>query len=114
VFCFFGEGASNQGSFHEALNMAAILCLPVVFICENNFWALSAAFDATTSGRSVAQRAAAYQMPGETVDGNDGEAVFAAVRRAASRARQGLGPSLLECVSYRWEGHSIFTRTDVR
>jgi TPP-dependent pyruvate/acetoin dehydrogenase alpha subunit len=114
VFCFFGEGASNQGSFHEALNMAAILCLPVVFICENNFWALSAAFDATTSGRSVAQRAAAYQMPGETVDGNDVEAVFAAVRRAASRARQGLGPSLLECVSYRWEGHSIFTRTDVR
>lgn len=114
VFCFFGEGASNQGSFHEALNLAAIQRLPVVFICENNFWALSAAFDATTSGQSVAQRAAAYQMPGERVDGNDVEAVFAAVGQAAEGARQGSGPTLLECVSYRWEGHSIFTRIEVR
>ena len=114
VFCFFGEGASNQGSFHEALNMAAIQRLPVVFICENNLWALSAAFGETTSGRSVAQRATAYQMPGEKVDGNDVEAVFALVDKAAARSRQGMGPSLLECVSYRWEGHSIFTRTEIR
>ena len=114
VFCFFGEGASNQGSFHEALNMAAIQRLPVVFICENNFWALSAPFADTTSGQSVAQRAAAYQMPGEKVDGNDVEAVFAVVDKAAARARQGMGPYLVECVSYRWEGHSIFTRTEIR
>jgi acetoin:2,6-dichlorophenolindophenol oxidoreductase subunit alpha len=114
VFCFFGEGASNQGSFHEALNMAAIQFLPVVFICENNLWALSAAFAETTSGQTVAQRAAAYQMPGERVNGNDVETVFAAVDKAAARARQGMGPALLECVTYRWEGHSIFTRTEVR
>jgi pyruvate dehydrogenase E1 component alpha subunit len=114
VFCLFGEGASNQGSFHEALNLAAIQHLPVVFICENNLWALSTAFAEVTSGQSVAQRATAYQMPGEKVDGNDVEAVFAAVDRAAARARQGIGPSLLECVTYRWEAHSVFTRTDIR
>src|SRR5205823_2133811 len=100
--------------FHEALNLAAIQRLPVVFICENNLWALSAAFNATTSGQSVAQRATAYQMPGERIDGNDVEAVFAAVGQAAAHARRGLGPSLLECVTYRWEGHSIFTRIEIR
>jgi TPP-dependent pyruvate/acetoin dehydrogenase alpha subunit len=114
VFCFFGEGACNQGSFHEALNMAAIYRIPVVFICENNQWALSAAFAETSAADSVADRAASYKMPGERVDGNDVESVFAAVEKAASRARQGMGPSLLECVSYRWEGHSIFTRVEMR
>jgi TPP-dependent pyruvate/acetoin dehydrogenase alpha subunit len=114
VFCFFGEGASNQGSFHEALNMASIYRLPLVFICENNLWALSAPFADTTAGESVARRAAAYGIPGEKVDGNDVEAVFTAVDNAAARASQGGGPSLLECVSYRWEGHSIFTRVEIR
>ena len=114
VFCFFGEGACNQGSFHEALNMASIYRLPLVFICENNLWALSAPFAEMTAGESVARRAAAYGIPGEKVDGNDVEAVFTAVDKAASRASQGLGPSLLECVSYRWEGHSIFTRVEIR
>ncbi len=114
VFCFFGEGASNQGSFHEALNMASIYKLPLVLICENNLWALSAPFAEMTAGSSVAGRAAAYGIPGERVDGNDVEAVFSAVERAASRASKGGGPSLLECMSYRWEGHSIFTRVENR
>jgi TPP-dependent pyruvate/acetoin dehydrogenase alpha subunit len=114
VFCFFGEGASNQGSFHEALNLAAIQRLSVVFICENNQWALSAPFVATTAGGSVAKRAAAYGIVGEEVDGNDIDAVFAAATRAAGRAREGLGPALIECQSYRWEGHSIFTRQEIR
>ena len=114
VFCFFGEGACNQGSFHEALNMASIYRLPLVFICENNLWALSAPFAETTAGASVAGRASSYGIPGETVDGNNVEAVFTAVDKAAVRACQGKGPSLLECVSYRWEGHSIFTRVDNR
>jgi acetoin:2,6-dichlorophenolindophenol oxidoreductase subunit alpha len=114
VLCFFGDGASNQGSFHEALNLASIQRLPVVFLCENNQWALSAGFLETTAGGSVAKRAAAYGMAAEEVDGNDVEAVFAAVEAAASRARTGLGPALVECQSYRWEPHSIFTRQEIR
>lgn len=114
IFCFFGEGASNQGSFHESLNLAAVQQLPVVFICENNLWALSAPFADVTAGRSVANRAGAYGIPGESVDGNDVEGVFRAVTEATGRARSGLGPSLLECESYRWEGHSIFTRQEIR
>jgi TPP-dependent pyruvate/acetoin dehydrogenase alpha subunit len=114
VFCFFGEGASNQGSFHEALNFASVQRLPVVFICENNLWALSAPFAETTAGGSVANRASAYGIPGARVDGNDVRAVFEVVSNAAAHARQGLGPSLLECESYRWEGHSIFTKLEIR
>lgn len=114
VFCFFGEGASNQGSFHEALNLAAINHLAVLFICENNLWALSAPFKEMTAGGSVANRAATYGMPGQKVDGNDIEAVFQAVSAAAARAAKGAGPSLVECVSYRWEPHSIFIRQDIR
>jgi TPP-dependent pyruvate/acetoin dehydrogenase alpha subunit len=114
VFCFFGEGACNQGSFHEALNMASIYGLPLVFICENNLWALSAPFAEMTAGGSVSGRASSYGIPGETVDGNDVEAVFTVAEKAAVRASQGMGPSLIECVSYRWEGHSIFTRVENR
>jgi pyruvate dehydrogenase E1 component alpha subunit len=114
VFCFFGEGAANQGSFHEAVNFAAVRNLPVVFICENNFWALSAPFAETTAGQSVAKRAAAYGIPGEVVDGNDVEAVFLAARKASERARLGGGPTLLECLSYRHQGHSVFTREEIR
>jgi TPP-dependent pyruvate/acetoin dehydrogenase alpha subunit len=114
VFCFFGEGAANQGSFHEALNLAALQRLAVVFICENNLWALSAPFAGVTAGGSVANRAAAYAMPGYTIDGNDVETVFHTVHEAAERARRGEGPSLIECLTYRWEGHSIFTRQEIR
>jgi acetoin:2,6-dichlorophenolindophenol oxidoreductase subunit alpha len=114
VFCFFGEGASNQGSFHEALNFASVRRLSVIFICENNQWALSAPFAETTAGGSVAKRAEAYGMAGEEVDGNDIDAVFTTIATAAVRARRGLGPTLVECKSYRWEGHSIFTRQEIR
>jgi TPP-dependent pyruvate/acetoin dehydrogenase alpha subunit len=114
VFCFFGDGASNQGSFHEALNFAAVYRLAVIFICENNLWALSTAFEETTAGGSVANRAASYGMPGQRVDGNDVEVVFEAAGAAADRATEGAGPSLIECVSYRWEPHSIFTRRETR
>ena len=114
VFCFFGEGAGNQGSFHEALNFAAIHKLPVVFVCENNLWALSAPFEETTAGHSVAGRAAAYGIPGERVDGNDVEAVYVAAKKAGERARSGDGPTLLECLSYRRQGHSVFTREEIR
>jgi TPP-dependent pyruvate/acetoin dehydrogenase alpha subunit len=114
VFCFFGEGASNQGSFHEALNLAAVQQLPVVFVCENNLWALSAPFAEVTAGGSVSNRSAGYGMFGAKVDGNDVEAVFTAVSQAAERARSGAGPSLLECETYRWEGHSVFTRQEIR
>lgn len=114
VFCFFGDGASNQGSFHEALNFAGVNDLAVIFICENNLWALSAPFKEMTAGGSVAARATAYGMPGRKVDGNDVEAVFRAVSAAAARASTGQGPSLIECESYRWEPHSIFTRQEIR
>ncbi len=114
VFCFFGDGAANEGSFHEALNFAAVNHLGVVFICENNLWALSTPFQETTAGGSVANRAAAYGMPGQRVDGNDVELVFNTASAAAARALEGGGPSLIECVSYRWEPHSIFTRRETR
>lgn len=114
VACFFGEGATNQGSFHEALNMAAIRKLPVVFVCENNHWALSAGFEATTSVANVADRAGAYSIPGRIVDGNDVLAVQDAASQAVARARDGDGPSLIECKTYRWEPHSVFNTKDPR
>ena len=114
VVCFFGDGATNQGSFHEAANFAAVNKLAVVFVCENNHWALSAGFEATTAVDNVADRAAAYSMPGHIVDGNDVEAVHAAAVTAIERARTGEGPSLVECKTYRWEGHSVFPRPDPR
>jgi TPP-dependent pyruvate/acetoin dehydrogenase alpha subunit len=114
VVCFFGDGATNQGSFHEAANFAAVNKLAVVFVCENNHWALSAGFEATTAVNHVADRAAAYSMPGHIVDGNDVEAVHAVAVTAIKRARTGEGPSLVECKTYRWEGHSVFPRPDPR
>ena len=114
VACFFGEGACNQGSFHEALNLAAIQKLAVVFICENNQWALSADFKLTTAVPNVADRAAAYAMPGHIVDGNDVEKIFFTTEVAVEAARRGDGPCLIECKTYRWEGHSVFARPDPR
>ena len=114
VACFFGDGACNQGSFHEALNLAAIHKLSAVFICENNHWALSADFEGTTAVANVADRAAAYSIPGHIVDGNDVEAVHATTSKSVTRARRGDGPSLIECKTYRWEGHSVFARPDPR
>jgi len=106
VLCFFGDGAANLGPFHESLNMAAIWTLPVVFVCENNQYAMSFSVKRAFAIEHISDRAAAYGMPGVTVDGNDLMAVCEAVSEAVNRARAGEGPSLIENVTYRWRGHS--------
>jgi len=106
VMGFFGDGAANQGSFHEALNMAAIWSLPVVYVCENNQYGMSMSTTRAFKIEHIAQRAASYGMPGVTVDGNDVLAVYDAASEAVSRARAGDGPTLVECLTYRWKGHS--------
>jgi acetoin:2,6-dichlorophenolindophenol oxidoreductase subunit alpha len=103
---FFGDGAANEGAFHEALNMASIWKLPVVFVCENNQYAMSMDVARAMAVANVADRAASYAMPGVAVDGNDLPAVAAAARDAVMRARSGDGPSLVECKTYRLRGHS--------
>ncbi len=104
---FFGDGASNEGIFHECLNLASVWKLPVVYLCENNQYALSTAMSDSTSIDRFSKRAAAYSMPGVTVDGNDVLAVFEAVKEATARARAGQGPSLIEALTYRWGDHSM-------
>jgi TPP-dependent pyruvate/acetoin dehydrogenase alpha subunit len=104
--CFFGEGATNIGTFHEGINMAAIWNLPVVFVCENNKYAASTAVEKVMKIKHVSERAAAYGIPGVTADGNDVETVRASFAEAASRARSGAGPTLLELETYRFAGHS--------
>ena len=104
---FFGEGASNEVAFHEAANLAAIWKLPVIFLCENNMYAISLRFEEFIPVKSVAIRAKAYGMPGVTVDGNNIISVYKAVKKAAERARQGLGPSLVEARTYRLAGHLL-------
>lgn len=106
ILCFFGEGAANLGPFHEGLNMAAIWKLPVVFVCENNQYAMSLHYKKAFAIERISDRAASYGMPGVTVDGNDVHAVYQAVRDAAERARGGEGPTLIENLTYRWRGHS--------
>jgi TPP-dependent pyruvate/acetoin dehydrogenase alpha subunit len=103
---FFGDGASNQGYFHECLNMAKVLMLPFVFVCENNFYAEFTPLAAATAGADIAGRAQAYDIPSAVVDGNDVWAVHAAAAEAVQRARGGGGPTLLECQTYRHYGHS--------
>ena len=112
--CFFGDGANNEGAFHEALNMAAVWKLPVVFVCENNKYGMSTSTERSTAVKSVADRAAAYAMPGVSVDGNDFSAVAEAMEAAVERARAGEGPSLVESVTYRWRGHSKSDRNRYR
>jgi len=106
VACFFGEGASNQGTFHEGINMAAIWGLPVVFVCENNLYAMGTRQNIVMTIENIADRAVAYGIPGVTVDGNDVLAVYEAASDAVNRARQGGGPTLIECKTYRQKGHS--------
>jgi len=108
VACFFGEGASNQGTFHEGINMAAIWTLPVVFVCENNLYAMGTRQSRVMTLENIADRAAAYGIPGMVVDGNDVLAVYEAARKAVERAREGKGPTLIECKTYRRRGHSRF------
>ncbi len=114
VVCFFGDGANNEGAFHESLNMAAIWKLPVVFVCENNQYGMSTSTERSTAVPRIAQRAQAYSMPGETVDGNEFAAVAAGAAHAVDRARAGEGPSLLECLTYRHRGHSKSDRNRYR
>ena len=102
----FGDGAANIGAFHEGINLAAIWNLPVVFICENNQYGEYSPIATTTPIENIAERAGAYGIPGEVVDGQDIDAVFAAVEAAVVRARSGAGPSLLEMKTYRYSGHS--------
>ncbi|MFN2195889.1 MAG: thiamine pyrophosphate-dependent dehydrogenase E1 component subunit alpha [Anaerolineales bacterium] len=106
IISFFGDGAANSGAFHEALNMAAIYTLPVVFVCENNQYAMSYPAEKAFKIPNISMRADGYGMPGETVDGNQVLDVYQAVSRAVARARRGEGPSLVENVTYRWRGHS--------
>jgi len=105
--CFFGDGASNEGTFHESLNLAAVWKLPVVFVCENNGFGEFTPAQTVTSVRDIAQRAQAYGIPGLIVNGNDVVEVYRYALEAAARARAGDGPTLLECKTYRWEGHVV-------
>jgi acetoin:2,6-dichlorophenolindophenol oxidoreductase subunit alpha len=106
LLSYFGDGATNEGEFHESLNMASVWKLPVVFICDNNQYGMSMHVNKVTNIENISERAAAYGIPGYTVDGNDVLAVFETVRAAGEYARTGSGPSLVDCKSYRWRGHS--------
>jgi acetoin:2,6-dichlorophenolindophenol oxidoreductase subunit alpha len=103
---FFGDGASNEGAFHEALVCAAIWRLPIIFVCENNHYAMSLAVHAAVPTEDISERASAYHIPGVAVDGNDLLAVYEAAAAAVERARSGRGPTLIEAKTYRWRGHS--------
>lgn len=106
VLCFFGDGAANTGGFHESINLAAVWNLPVIFICENNLYGMSTPFSEAAKNTNVAERAKAYGIEGCVVDGNDVLAVYEAVKKAADKARNNGGPTLIECQTYRWRGHS--------
>ena len=105
VICFLGDGASNRGTFHEGVNLAACWNLPVVYVIENNLYAEKTRISDTSRVASLADRASAYGIPDVTVDGNDVIAVYEAVGEAIARARRGEGPTLVECKTYRWHGH---------
>jgi len=106
VACFFGDGATSEGAFHEGVNMAAIWLLPVIYVCENNLYGASTHVSKVTRLPNIADRAAGYGIPGRTIDGNDVLAVYEAARQAAEQCRQGRGPILLELLTYRITGHS--------
>ncbi|HRN51822.1 MAG TPA: thiamine pyrophosphate-dependent dehydrogenase E1 component subunit alpha [Anaerolineales bacterium] len=114
VIVVFGDGASNEGAFHESLNMASIWNLPVIFLCENNQYAMSMPVEKSMNIDRISDRAAAYGIEGVTVDGNDVEAVYAAVSKARQRAVAGNGPTLIECNTYRYMGHSKSDRQAYR
>lgn len=105
AICFFGDGASNEGAAHETMNIAAAFSLPVVFVCENNLYAVSTYQPSVRNVEDIADRANGYGMPGVVIDGNDVIAVYEAVSAAVERARRGEGPTLVECKTYRWHPH---------
>jgi len=105
TICFFGDGASNIGRFHEGVNMASVWKLPVIYLCENNLWAVSVPTSTSLPIQDVADRGVAYGIPGVVVDGQDVMAVYEAVGEAVARARKGEGPSLIEAKTYRYHGH---------
>ncbi len=106
VMAYFGDGATSEGDFHEACNFAGVWHVPVVFVCQNNQWAISVPLKKQTNSRTIAQKALAYGFPGIQVDGNDVLAVYAASREAVDKARAGEGPTLIECVTYRLGVHT--------
>ncbi|SHE79257.1 pyruvate dehydrogenase E1 component alpha subunit [Seinonella peptonophila] len=106
TLCFFGDGASNEGSFHEGINLASVWNLPVIFFCENNQYGMSGSVKEMTNIENIGDRAAAYGIPGIVVEGNDLFAVIEATQEALERARNGGGPTLIEAKTYRWKGHS--------
>lgn len=110
----FGDGAANEGAFHESLNMASIWNLPIIYLCENNQYAMSMPAEKAFNIEKISERAASYGIPGVTVDGNDPLAVYAAIKQAAARARESHGPTLVEAVTYRWRGHSKSDRQAYR
>ena len=105
--CIFGDGACNRGDFHEGVNMAAALKLPVVFVLANNGYSMSVSVEKATGLKELSVRAAGYGIPGITIDGNDVQSVYREAVKAIKRARDGKGPSLIECMVHRWTGHSI-------
>ena len=104
---FFGDGASNEGTFHESLNLAGLWKLPVIYVCQNNCYAEFTPTSESTSVKDIAVRAQGYNMPGVIVDGNDVLAVYEVIKAAVERAKRGEGPTLVEAKTYRWEGHVV-------
>jgi pyruvate dehydrogenase E1 component alpha subunit len=105
VVSFFGDGGANQGVVHESMNLAGVWKLPVIYVCENNQYAMTVSFEKSVAIKQLSERAAGYGFEGKTIDGNDVKAVYDATQAAAAKARSGGGATFLECVTYRWDGH---------
>ena len=105
VVSFFGDGAANQGVVHESMNLAGVWKLPVIYVCENNQYAMTVSLEKSVAIKRLSERAAAYGFEGKTIDGNDVEAVYEATEQAAAKGRAGGGATFLECLTYRWDGH---------
>jgi pyruvate dehydrogenase E1 component alpha subunit len=105
VVSFFGDGAANQGVVHEAMNLAGVWKLPVIYVCENNQYAMTVSLEKSVAIKQLSERGAAYGFEGKTIDGNDVETVYEATRAAAEKGRRGAGATFIECMTYRWDGH---------
>jgi TPP-dependent pyruvate/acetoin dehydrogenase alpha subunit len=114
VMTFFGDGATNTGAFHEGINLASVWRLPVIFVCENNLYAMSTRADYAVAAESIASRGQAYRMRSMIADGNDVVAVHLAAKEAIEKARSGEGPTLLECMTYKLHGHGVYDKGDYR